>query len=345
MTLHDFPPYRSSILRHPTKNPRLVDPETIELWSPAFGQRDVAAIESDLTLQHTGEPQGERMTVRGASARLVGPTAREPADRAVAGQRRRTLHPPARPASGSPRPELHRRRPHRHERQRRVQVHDDQARRLPVEEPRERVAARAHPLLGVRLELHAAHRHADVLPGRPAVPARSDLQHHPPPGRPRPAHRPATTTTSRCPSSRWATGGTSWSTARMPPGSSPRRETTDVGPREDPPGRAPARPSARSSPSASTTRRSTRSSSRTVPARSCSAARSTTAPGQPIPDAVIEIFGADSDGTRLARAWRVPPRRPHLHRLRPRGHHRRRALRVLDAQPRLRSSARRRSSR
>ncbi|MEZ3161585.1 protocatechuate 3,4-dioxygenase subunit beta [Microbacterium sp. BWT-B31] len=64
-TMYDFPPYRSSILRHPTKNPRLVDPETIELWSPAYGQRDVAAIESDLTLQHTGEPQGERITVEG----------------------------------------------------------------------------------------------------------------------------------------------------------------------------------------------------------------------------------------------------------------------------------------
>ncbi len=64
-TLYDFPPYRSSILRHPTKNPKLVDPETIELWSPAYGERDVAAIESDLTLQHAGEPQGERMTVSG----------------------------------------------------------------------------------------------------------------------------------------------------------------------------------------------------------------------------------------------------------------------------------------
>jgi protocatechuate 3,4-dioxygenase beta subunit len=64
-TLYDFPPYRSSLLRHPTKNPRLVDPETIELYSPAYGQRDVAAIESDLTLQHRGEPQGERITVTG----------------------------------------------------------------------------------------------------------------------------------------------------------------------------------------------------------------------------------------------------------------------------------------
>jgi protocatechuate 3,4-dioxygenase beta subunit len=37
----------------------------VELWSPAYGQRDVALIESDLTLQHTGEPQGERMTIEG----------------------------------------------------------------------------------------------------------------------------------------------------------------------------------------------------------------------------------------------------------------------------------------
>ncbi|QIK63635.1 protocatechuate 3,4-dioxygenase subunit beta [Leucobacter viscericola] len=64
-TMHNFPPYRSSLLRHPTKNLKLVDPETIELWSPAYGQRDVAAIESDLTLQHSGEPLGERITVTG----------------------------------------------------------------------------------------------------------------------------------------------------------------------------------------------------------------------------------------------------------------------------------------
>jgi len=64
-TLYDFPPYRSSILRHPTKNPKLVDPETIERWSPAFGQLDVAEIESDLTLQHSGEPLGQRMVITG----------------------------------------------------------------------------------------------------------------------------------------------------------------------------------------------------------------------------------------------------------------------------------------
>jgi protocatechuate 3,4-dioxygenase beta subunit len=63
--LLDFDPYRSSVLRHPTKNPKLVDPETIELESPAFGHRDVAEVEADLTVQHAGEPLGERMVVTG----------------------------------------------------------------------------------------------------------------------------------------------------------------------------------------------------------------------------------------------------------------------------------------
>lgn len=65
-TIYDFPPYRSSVLRAPTKDRRLVDPETIELWSPAYGQRDVTVIESDLTLNSgSGDPLGERITVTG----------------------------------------------------------------------------------------------------------------------------------------------------------------------------------------------------------------------------------------------------------------------------------------
>ncbi len=61
----DYPPYRSSILRHPTKDLRHADPETIELWAPCFGPQDVHALESDLTIQHNGEPIGERMVVTG----------------------------------------------------------------------------------------------------------------------------------------------------------------------------------------------------------------------------------------------------------------------------------------
>nr|WP_246081447.1 protocatechuate 3,4-dioxygenase subunit beta [Homoserinimonas aerilata] len=61
----DYAPYRSSLLRHPTKSLHLADPETIELHSPAFGHRDVSWVEADLTIQHNGEPLGERMIVTG----------------------------------------------------------------------------------------------------------------------------------------------------------------------------------------------------------------------------------------------------------------------------------------
>lgn len=65
-TILDFAPYRSSVLRAPTKDPFHTDPETVELFSPAYGERDIKAIESDLTLNAgPGEPQGERITVEG----------------------------------------------------------------------------------------------------------------------------------------------------------------------------------------------------------------------------------------------------------------------------------------
>jgi protocatechuate 3,4-dioxygenase beta subunit len=61
----DYAPYRSSILRHPTHELVRVDPEEIERMSPAFGHTDVNPLESDLTIQHSGEPLGERITVGG----------------------------------------------------------------------------------------------------------------------------------------------------------------------------------------------------------------------------------------------------------------------------------------
>jgi protocatechuate 3,4-dioxygenase beta subunit len=61
----DYAPYRSSVLRHPTKDLHHADPETIELHAPAFGERDVHLLESDLTVQSGGEPIGERIKIRG----------------------------------------------------------------------------------------------------------------------------------------------------------------------------------------------------------------------------------------------------------------------------------------
>ncbi|MFD9688977.1 protocatechuate 3,4-dioxygenase subunit beta [Kitasatospora sp. NPDC059146] len=62
----DYPPYRSSRLRHPLGPLVAVhDPEAVELTSPAFGVTDITDLDSDLTRQHTGEPVGERITVAG----------------------------------------------------------------------------------------------------------------------------------------------------------------------------------------------------------------------------------------------------------------------------------------
>ena len=61
----DYPPYRSSILRHPTKDLQHADPESVELLAPVFGPQDVDPVEADLTIQHSGEPIGERMVVTG----------------------------------------------------------------------------------------------------------------------------------------------------------------------------------------------------------------------------------------------------------------------------------------
>jgi protocatechuate 3,4-dioxygenase, beta subunit len=72
----DYPPYRSSALRHP-KQPLLVaDPEQLELAGPCFGARDVDPLDADLTAGHPGEPIGERIIVAGRllddSSRPVG---------------------------------------------------------------------------------------------------------------------------------------------------------------------------------------------------------------------------------------------------------------------------------
>ena len=107
--LLDYPPYRSSVLRHPTRPPVVLDPEEQELLAPVFGRRDVDPLEADLTIQHRGEPLGERIVVTGRVLDGWGRPVRPPARRGVAGQLQRPLHPPARPAPRAAGPELHRR--------------------------------------------------------------------------------------------------------------------------------------------------------------------------------------------------------------------------------------------
>ncbi|MEE3750071.1 protocatechuate 3,4-dioxygenase subunit beta [Mycobacterium intracellulare] len=61
----DYPPYRSTTLRHPKQPLVAVDPEGVELWAPCFGPQDVDPLDADLTAGHPGEPLGERVVVSG----------------------------------------------------------------------------------------------------------------------------------------------------------------------------------------------------------------------------------------------------------------------------------------
>ncbi len=62
---YDFPAYRSSSLRHPTR-PLVLLPQTLtELTGPVLGEGRVLPDDADLTTRHAGEPLGERIIVHG----------------------------------------------------------------------------------------------------------------------------------------------------------------------------------------------------------------------------------------------------------------------------------------
>jgi protocatechuate 3,4-dioxygenase beta subunit len=59
------PAYKSTVLRSPTR-PLIIVPHTLsELTGPVYGHEAVRATDNDLTVQHKGEPIGERIIVHG----------------------------------------------------------------------------------------------------------------------------------------------------------------------------------------------------------------------------------------------------------------------------------------
>jgi protocatechuate 3,4-dioxygenase beta subunit len=74
----DYPPYRSSTLRHP-QQPLVYLPQTItEITGPQLGPlRWTGEHDGDLTRQHTGEPIGERIIVSGRVLDTEGKPLRE----------------------------------------------------------------------------------------------------------------------------------------------------------------------------------------------------------------------------------------------------------------------------
>ncbi len=77
---NDAPAYRSTALRHPAQ-PLVVIPQTLsELTGPVCGHGAVGPQDADLTRQHQGEPQGERIVIAG---RVLDEDARPVADTLV----------------------------------------------------------------------------------------------------------------------------------------------------------------------------------------------------------------------------------------------------------------------
>ena len=124
----DYPPYKSTSLRHP-KQPLIYLPHTItEITGPALGDaRLITAADADLTTQHDGEPIGERIDRLRPGIRHRGQAAAQHAGRGLAGQRRRPVPPSLGQLAGSAGPELHRRRTVPHRRRGPLPLHHDQA--------------------------------------------------------------------------------------------------------------------------------------------------------------------------------------------------------------------------
>lgn len=59
------PDYKSSVKRAPQKPLVLIRQTLSELTGPVYGQDAVRSNDHDLTLQHKGEPLGERIIVHG----------------------------------------------------------------------------------------------------------------------------------------------------------------------------------------------------------------------------------------------------------------------------------------
>ena len=60
-----YPDYRSTRLRAPSRPLVALPGGFRDLESPVFGHEDVGELDHDLTRQHDGEPQGERIVVTG----------------------------------------------------------------------------------------------------------------------------------------------------------------------------------------------------------------------------------------------------------------------------------------
>ena len=158
-----FEDYLATRTRAP-KEPLVIVPQTLsELSGPVYGDTRVGELDHDLTRQHEGEPQGERIILHGrvldGDGQPVPHSLIEVWQANAAGRYQHVVdRHPAPWTRTSPAPGGRRLRGP-------LPVHHDQARRLPVAQPRQRVARGAHPPVAVRPRVRHPAGDPDVLPG------------------------------------------------------------------------------------------------------------------------------------------------------------------------------------
>ena len=150
---------------------------------PGLRARDLGLLDHDLIRNYArggGAPLGERIIVHGRVLDEEGRPVRRAMVEVWQANAARPLPPRERHLRRSDRPQLPRLRPGLHRRGRLLPLPHDQARRLSVAQPAQRLAARPYPLLVVRHRACAAVDHPDVFRGRSAVAADPILKPFPP---------------------------------------------------------------------------------------------------------------------------------------------------------------------
>ena len=154
------PQYKTSVLRSPRLALISLQQSLSEVTAPVFRADELGAARQrpDPQLRqgrHADRRAHRRPRPRPRPAR---PAGQERAGRGLAGQRERPLPPQEGPVHRRPRPQLRRLRPDAHRRERLLRVPHDQARPVPVAQPRQRLAPGAHPLRDLGRRLGAAAR-------------------------------------------------------------------------------------------------------------------------------------------------------------------------------------------
>ena len=175
------PAYKTSVLRAPKQALLSLDNTISEMTGPVFGHDMLGPLDDDLIRNwaKTGDAIGQRMIVHGRVLDENGrglPGTLVEFWQANAGGRYRhhkeTYHAALDPNFGGCGRCIT-------GRGRLLPLPDRQARRLPLAEPRQRLAPGPHPFLAVRPRLRAAPRDADVFRGRPDDLAVPDRRHDP----------------------------------------------------------------------------------------------------------------------------------------------------------------------